>query len=279
MSHDKNYDHKHLYYMDELDDYKVKSKDPDVRGWAVKDADNRVVGKVDDLLVNKQQERVVYLDVEVDQTIIESNHDPYGSSSQGEIHEFVNKEGENHIIIPIGLASLNEEQKFVYTDKLNHQTFAETKRMEKGRNIDRDYEVVVLESYNRDNEFGREDDDRSREIRNSDRDYTREELARMDKDVIPESSREENRHRENKRDFETRPDDTYQEDYKSEATIEREKDLDKAWRDGRRKDYDTLMSERIKENEAAKNKSSLDEDSFYQRREFDHEKFGRGRRR
>jgi hypothetical protein len=37
----------------------------------VKDANNRIIGKVDHLLVNKTAERVVYLDVEVDTTVIE----------------------------------------------------------------------------------------------------------------------------------------------------------------------------------------------------------------
>lgn len=141
---------KNLYYLHELSDYKVESDDPDVRGWKVKDADGRVVGKVDNLLVNKEREKVVYLDVEVDKSIIEANHQPYGKPAKGDVHEFINKDGENHLILPIGLASLNTDEKFVYTDRINHQTFAETKRMEKGSTIDRDYELVVLESYNRD---------------------------------------------------------------------------------------------------------------------------------
>ncbi len=57
---------KHLFYLNELSDYKVASDDPDVRGWKVKDSDNRVIGKVDNLLVNKNTERVVYLDVVLD---------------------------------------------------------------------------------------------------------------------------------------------------------------------------------------------------------------------
>lgn len=146
----KRNENKHLFYMSELSDYKIASKDPDVRGWDVKDRDNRVIGKVDDLLVNKDAERVVYLDVEVDSTIIEANHDPYVNPSNSDVHEFINKEGENHIIIPVGLVSLNENNNFVYTDSIDHRTFAETKRYGKGSNIDRDYEVVVLESYNRD---------------------------------------------------------------------------------------------------------------------------------
>ncbi len=154
--HDNNRE-KNLYYLNELSDYKVASDDPDVRGWQVKDADNRVIGKVDNLLVNKGTERVVYLDVEVDKTIIEANHDPYGQPANGDVHEFINKDGENHIIVPIGLVNINYDPDYVYTDRINHQTFAETKRYSKGSgNINRDYEVVVLESYSR----NRRDDDR-----------------------------------------------------------------------------------------------------------------------
>lgn len=163
---------KHLHYLHELSDFKVDSDDPDVRGWPVKDADNRVVGKVDNLLVSKEKKRVVYLDVEVDKSIIDANHDPYGNPASGDVHEFINKDGENHLILPIGLARLNVDDKFVYTDKINHRTFAETKRMEKGYDVDREYEVVVLDSYNRD--F---DDDR-----NIDRDSDRNRIVR-DKDV------------------------------------------------------------------------------------------------
>lgn len=150
---------KHLYYLNELSDFKIDSDDPDVRGWKVKDVDNRVVGKVDNLLVSKERKRVVYLDVEVEKSIIDANHDPYGKPASADVHEFINKDGETHLILPIGLARLNRDDKFVYTDKIDHRTFAETKRKSKDANIDRDYEVVVLESYNRDFEKGRKQDD------------------------------------------------------------------------------------------------------------------------
>lgn len=149
MTHKKD---KYLYYLDELPDYKVAHKHHDVRGWIVKDKDNRVIGKVDNLLVNKNLEKVVYLDVEVDESIIEANHDPYGQPANPEIREFINKKGENHIIVPIGLVSINEDPDYVYTDSINYQTFAETKRMEHRTAVDRDYEEVVLRSYNRNRE-------------------------------------------------------------------------------------------------------------------------------
>lgn len=151
-------DNKHLFYLHELSDYKVASDDPDVRGWDVKDSNNRVIGKVDNLLVNKDSNRVVYLDVEVDKSILDANHEPYGKPASGDVHEFVNKEGENHIIIPIGLVSINDDDNFVYTDRINHDTFASTKRIKKGANVNRDYEVVVLNSYDRNRETDRDRD-------------------------------------------------------------------------------------------------------------------------
>ena len=140
---------KNLIYLSELKDYKVAGGYPDIRGWVVRDADKRVVGKVDNLLINKNLDRVVYVDVEVDQTIIDSRHDPYGKPADPEIKEFVNKDGQNHIIVPIGLLELEEEEKYIYTSRITHQTFAETKRIERGADLDRHYEESVLSSYNR----------------------------------------------------------------------------------------------------------------------------------
>ncbi len=156
MKDEKN---KSLFYLNELSDYKVKSGDPDVRGWKVHDKEKRVVGKVDNLLVNKNTEKVVYLDVEVDSSIIEANHEPYSGSAQSGVHEFLNKDGENHLIVPIGLVTLDKNDKIVNTNEIDHKTFAETKRKKKGHPVDREYEIVVLESYNRDskNEYPEDD--------------------------------------------------------------------------------------------------------------------------
>lgn len=138
---------KNLYYLDDLSDYKVASEDSDVRGWEVKDADNRTIGKVDRLLANKATKRVVYLDIEVDPSLIEDGHEVYNTSANEGAHEFVNKEGENHLIIPIGLVKLDEKNKSVISDVINYQTFAKTKRISKSATVDRKYEVIVFGQY------------------------------------------------------------------------------------------------------------------------------------
>ena len=139
-------DKKDLFYLDELSDYKVADDYADVRGWDLKDVDGRVIGEVNDFLVSKRAERVVYLDVEVNESIIEKGHDVYGAKSSG-IHEFLNKDGDNHLIIPIGMVTISRDRKEVMTTNINHETFAKTKRFAKGYAIDQDYEVGAYKNY------------------------------------------------------------------------------------------------------------------------------------
>ncbi len=138
---------KNLFNLDELSGYKVAENYSDVRGWDVIDANNRTIGKVDHLLVNKTAERVVYLDVEVDKTLIEEGHNTYQDSISSGVHEFLNKDGENHLIIPIGMATLDEQNKLVTTNQIDSLTFAKTKRFKKGDVIDLNYELNTIRHY------------------------------------------------------------------------------------------------------------------------------------
>jgi hypothetical protein len=142
---------KNLFNLDELSGYKVAENYNDVRGWDVKDANNRTIGKVDHLLVNKIAERVVYLDVEVDETLIEEGFNTYQNSVSHGVHEFLNEDGENHLIIPIGMAMIDEENKLVNTSQIDSSTFAKAKRFRKGDVIDFGYELNTVRHYKGDN--------------------------------------------------------------------------------------------------------------------------------
>jgi hypothetical protein len=258
---DRKGNRKHLFYLDELSDFKVDSDDPDVRGWPVKDADNNVVGKVDNLLVNKEKRRVVYLDVEVDKSILDANHKPYGKPASGDVHEFINKEGENHLILPIGLARLNVDDKFVYTDRIDHRTFAETKRYEKGHDIDRDYEVVVLESYNRERDRDR-DIHSDRDLEHRDRDQN---LGTRDRDNNLEEERRRMKEGDRDRDSDSESNiagrrETLVDD--DRRTVDRERDAVTGNESGTHSDH--RRSGNIPE-----------DDSFYDRGEFDYTKYRR----
>ncbi len=138
---------KNLYYLDELSDYQVASDDCDVRGWEVKDADNRTVGKVENLLVSKKAERVVYLDVAVNQDLIEEGHKTYEVPVSEGAHEFLDRDGDDHLILPIGMVTLDEENETVLTNEINYKTFAKTNRFSKGTAINRVYEIALMRNY------------------------------------------------------------------------------------------------------------------------------------
>ncbi|MDR5590018.1 hypothetical protein [Christiangramia sp. SM2212] len=273
---------KHLYYLSELKDYKVNSKDPDIRGWHVKDLDNRTIGKVDNLLVNKELGKVVYVDVEVDQSIIDTNHDPFSSHQNSEVKEFINKEGENHIIIPIGLVNLDLNDKYAYSESINYQTFAETKRYRSGTTISRDYENHVLGSYDRRKEhFNREDELRRTRTAYSDAELEEREIRRREEARIQEEARHRDdrvetdaearmrREKENlryKSEGHNRPIDDHNRalhhhDTPRDLQPERTLDDDSNWvRDDRDIDNEDLYTNRRK-------KTRTSED-FYDRREF-----------
>lgn len=138
---------KNLFYLEELTDYKVADDYCDVRGWAVIDADNRNIGKVTNLLVNKIAERVVYLDVEVDKTLIQDGYNTYQVPVSEGVHGFINKDGDDHLIVPIGMVSLDEENKNVLTNQIDYTTFAKAKRFNKVDVIDADYELISFRHY------------------------------------------------------------------------------------------------------------------------------------
>ena len=144
---------KNLYYLEELPDYKVATDYYDVRGWDIIDAENRTVGKVTNLLLNKPAERVVYLDVEVDKSLIEFGYETHQVPASDGVHGFINKDGDDHLIVPIGMVTIDAEQKKVLTNQIDYNTFAKARRFSKGAAIDRDYELISFKHYIRDDEI------------------------------------------------------------------------------------------------------------------------------
>ena len=137
---------KHLHYLDDLSGYKVKDEDPDVRGWKVLDASHQKIGKVQNFLVSKEAKKVRYLNVEVDKDIIAEGHEPL-SGKVDSPHEFINRDGDTNLIIPIEMATIDEEEKAVYTADVSRETFARTKRIAPAGPVSPEYERYVLQNY------------------------------------------------------------------------------------------------------------------------------------
>jgi len=263
---------KHLYYLSELKGYKVNKKDQDIRGWAVKDLDNRTIGKVDNLFVNKDFGKVVYVDVEVDQSIIDKKHDPYHPNSNSEVKEFINKEGETHIIIPIGLVDLNLENHYVYTQTINYQTFAETKRYRPGTYISRDYEHNVLNSYERNYPNKEAEVNRTRSVYSDaevdERDFRRKENTSSNKsqDKLDETIHREKENLRYKSEDRSKPIDdhnraSHHQKVQNDLQPERTLDEDNNWvRDNRENDN--------KDPHVDRQQRKRNDEDFYDRREF-----------
>jgi len=151
---------RNLYRLDELTDYKIASDYSDVRGWKIVDADNRTIGTIDNLWVNKDMQRVVYLDVNVDKGLIEdSRHEVHDVIANENGREFMYKEGDSHIIIPIGSVSINKDTKVVQANSIGYDTFRNTSRYSRQENFDRNYERRVMKSYYPDSNTAAESDD------------------------------------------------------------------------------------------------------------------------
>jgi sporulation protein YlmC with PRC-barrel domain len=104
---------KNLFDLDDLSDYEVADDYSDIRGWEVMDANRRGIGKVDHLLVDKKAESVLYIVVKVNKALIKEGFSNYQVPVSSGVRSFISGNGENHLIIPITMITLDEENKNV----------------------------------------------------------------------------------------------------------------------------------------------------------------------
>lgn len=113
-----------LRRLRDLTDFEVADNNPDVRGWVVRGSDGLALGTVFELIVEPEALKVRYLDVELD--------------SRFHINEY-----KNHILLPIGVASLDAEGDNVFVPALNADTVLKYPPYTEIQ-ITREYEEVML---------------------------------------------------------------------------------------------------------------------------------------
>ena len=116
---------RHLFRMDELDDYKLADNEPDVRGWDIVDYQKEKIGVVKELIVDIQKEKVRYLDVVATPDLSLSG-------------------GDRHFIIPIGVAQIDQNENRVIVRDIDKTTLASIPNYT-GTAVTRDYEFDVVE--------------------------------------------------------------------------------------------------------------------------------------
>jgi hypothetical protein len=92
-----------LRRLRDLTDFEVADGNPDVRGWVVRGGDGRALGIVHELIVEPDALKVRYLDVELDTGFHINEHD-------------------RHILLPIGVASLDTEGDNVFVPALSAES-------------------------------------------------------------------------------------------------------------------------------------------------------------
>jgi hypothetical protein len=146
-----------LCRLNELKDFKVARDSVDVRGWGVFAENGIRIGKVDELIVDRSQMKVRYLDVEINDSLL------------------ANDDRDAHLLIPIGTAQLDSENDEVWLDTFSLTALIRTPLF-RGGPITRDIENSIRKALRPDWNYDREmlDNDYYNESEyNSDRFYER----------------------------------------------------------------------------------------------------------
>jgi photosynthetic reaction center H subunit len=117
-----------LIRLEELKGFKVAEGDQDIRGWAVKTPDGKKIGKVEELIVDPAERRVRYMEIKADGKILGFDND-------------------QHILVPIGAARLQDKGDDVLLERLPAQGLAGVPPYQRGTPITRDYETSLRNYY------------------------------------------------------------------------------------------------------------------------------------
>lgn len=145
MRNDTKHDTKHdatratagaggLARLGELDDYKVADGDPDIRGWEVRTADGRKIGKVEELIAEPATMKVRYMEVKLDEKA--------GGTRDNEF-----------TLMPIGTARLDEDSDAVVVNRMPTGGFAGSPAYSPDR-FTRGHEASLRGKYGKDKEAG-----------------------------------------------------------------------------------------------------------------------------
>jgi sporulation protein YlmC with PRC-barrel domain len=120
------YDYKqkddNLEYLKNLDDHVIEWNEPDIRGWEMIGADGESMGKVHDLVIKKEDKKVVYADMHLNTELTEGEND--------------------HAMIPVGFIDIDDEKEKVKIDVIGRK-HSELIPKYNGGEIYKDYEDLM----------------------------------------------------------------------------------------------------------------------------------------
>ncbi|MFP4090024.1 MAG: PRC-barrel domain-containing protein [Cyclobacteriaceae bacterium] len=116
----------YLYKLKHLRDYKIDKHDPDVRGWDVYGRNREKLGKVDELIVDTEREKVRYLVVDVQNDIRQEiiSRKPVRRERddvRNNIYSFEQTDTGRKFLVPVGLVALQPDQDNVLVDYIDRE--------------------------------------------------------------------------------------------------------------------------------------------------------------
>ncbi|HVR44794.1 MAG TPA: PRC-barrel domain-containing protein [Thermoanaerobaculia bacterium] len=125
----KDENHERLMLLDNLKGYRVSKGEPDIRGWDVVASDKRKIGEVHELVIDTIDLKVRYLDVEVDEKILDAK-------------------GSSHVLVPVAGAKLDDDDNRVYLDRVSSEELKALPAYDH-RSITRDFETNIASWFRR----------------------------------------------------------------------------------------------------------------------------------
>jgi hypothetical protein len=120
--------------LGELDDRDVDAADLDIRGWEVIAADGERMGIVDELLIDTGTGRVRYLDVDLDDDLVEVATRAAGTSQAQAPSQKIERQtglgsrdvegGARHVLLPIGRTRVDDRAEQVFLEGMGSREAA-----------------------------------------------------------------------------------------------------------------------------------------------------------
>src|SRR5215212_2138143 len=96
--------HRRLQELDRSD-FEIVDGEPDIRGWDVKNINGQKIGEVEELILDAQEKKVRYMVVDLDDNELKLDH--------------------RKVLVPIGLAELDERDDDVLISNVSAEQFCE----------------------------------------------------------------------------------------------------------------------------------------------------------
>lgn len=131
-----------LKFLDDLSGYKVHHDDVDPRGYSVKLRTGETIGEVEGLLADVDARLVRYIEVDIDDSIIDRyNRETY-------------TDDDRHALIPVGLVHIDSGTNSIVVSGITNDQIVEYPRFNKNRGYSTRYEIETNDYLSGFHEYG-----------------------------------------------------------------------------------------------------------------------------